>query len=92
VSSSAGKQDRPAPFGPPPDRSSRAPSHMRDLHKRLQLLLMTFIIYHGLRQAQNTQKMSDPKHPQDDPTHSKSLWGGDVPFKKDLTVADCLQR
>jgi hypothetical protein len=30
--------------------------------------------------------MSDPKHPKpiykDNPRHEKSLWGGDVPFKK----------
>jgi hypothetical protein len=32
------------------------------------------------------KKMSDPKHPmpihEDDPTHNKSLWGGDVLFQK----------
>jgi hypothetical protein len=41
-----------------------------------------------LQQTQKTQKTKKvrPKTPKafykDDPTHNKSLWGGDVPFKK----------
>jgi hypothetical protein len=57
-----------------------------------QPILLSYIM--GYSKHKTHKNMSDPKHPKpiykDNPRHEKSLWGGDVPSKKDWTVTDCL--
>jgi hypothetical protein len=49
-------------------------------------MLLSYIMGYSRHKKHKKEKNVGPKTPKafdkDDPTHNKSLWGGDVPFKK----------